>query len=214
VVASTAFQTSIIATEDIIEEGKGVNISIHSRPDNPNLTYPEELEVDCEAWDVHEYERLLQEQDKLQQYELDHKEYLHRRAMRDKQQLQEDQGLDWPAGTRIVNKQLMFDANRNYSEKIKALTLMGVTYATLASKHQLVSDVMTDEYCDVANEYIVTKLSRLDFDHTYPKDKIGVFDQGYVIQTFLIEKVYDWVEDYVLRLYGTGAIMAGPAYDK
>jgi hypothetical protein len=33
---------------------------------------------------------------------------------------------------------------------------------------------MTDEYCDLANEYIVTKLSRLDEDHAYPKDKIGV----------------------------------------
>jgi hypothetical protein len=49
VVASTAFQTSIIGTEETIEEGKGGNTSIHSRLDNTNLTYPEELEVECEA---------------------------------------------------------------------------------------------------------------------------------------------------------------------
>jgi leucyl-tRNA synthetase len=57
-------------------------------------------------------------------------------------------------------------------------------------------------------------LSRLDLDHAYPKDKIVVFDQGYVNLTFLIEKVHDWVEDYVLRSYGTGAIMTGPTYDE
>jgi hypothetical protein len=104
VVASTAFQTSIIATDDIIEEGKGGNINIHSKPDNTNLTYPEVLEVECEAWDVQEFEQLLQEQDKLQRDEQDHKVYFHRRAMTDKEQLQEDQGLDWLAGTKIVEK--------------------------------------------------------------------------------------------------------------
>jgi leucyl-tRNA synthetase len=36
----------------------------------------------------------------------------------------------------------------------------------------------------------------------------------YYIHTFLLEKVHDWVEDYVLLLYETGAVMAGPTYDK
>jgi leucyl-tRNA synthetase len=91
---------------------------------------------------------------------------------------------------------------------------MGVKYSTLAPKHPLVSDVMTDEYYNVAIEHIVTKFSRLGLDHTYPKDKIGVFNQGYVIHTFIIEKVHDLVQDYVLGSYGTSVIMAGPAYDK
>jgi hypothetical protein len=53
-------------------------------------------------------------------------------------------------------------------------------------------------------------LSRLDLDHTDPKDKSGAFNQVNVIHTFIIEKAHDWVEDYLLRSYGTIGIMAGP----
>jgi hypothetical protein len=43
---------------------------------------------------VCELEQLLQEQDKFQRIEQDQREYLHQRAMKDEEELQEDQGLD------------------------------------------------------------------------------------------------------------------------
>jgi microfibrillar-associated protein 1 len=93
VVASTAFRRNITAMEDITEEGEGASISINLRPDDTDPTDPEELEMEREAWEVRELERLLQEQDKLLQDEQDRREYLRRRAMTDEERLREDQAL-------------------------------------------------------------------------------------------------------------------------
>ena len=44
--------------------------------------------------------------------------------------------------------------------------------------------------------------------------KTGVFTGAYAINPYNGERVPIWIADYVLVSYGTGAIMAVPAYDQ
>ena len=83
-------------------------------------------------------------------------------------------------------------------------TILGATFLVLSPDHSKVKDFKNPE----VKKYI-TKLRT-----GHGKEKTGVFSGEYVINPATKEKIPIWVADYVLIKYGTGAIMAVPAYDK
>ena len=95
-------------------------------------------------------------------------------------------------------------------------TLFGATYMVLSPEHPLV-----DQYADrIANmdavmEYRRAAAAKSDFERTeLAKDKTGVRLEGFTaINPVTGREIPVFISDYVLMTYGTGAIMAVPAYD-
>ncbi len=83
-------------------------------------------------------------------------------------------------------------------------TILGATFLVLSPDHPKVKTLKSLE----VKEYI----TKARTDHT--KEKTGVFSGEYSVNPVTREKIPIWVADYVLAEYGTGAIMAVPAYDE
>ena len=93
-------------------------------------------------------------------------------------------------------------------------TLFGATYCVLAPELDIVNDITTSEYINKVKEYQNKCLSKSDLERTeLNKDKTGVFTGAYAINPVNNKKMPIYIADYVLKGYGTGAIMAVPAHD-
>jgi len=97
-------------------------------------------------------------------------------------------------------------------------TIDGVTYLVLAPEHPFVSKLLDDKKIKNKQEvkkYIQWAMARTDIQRQESKEKTGVELRGFkAINPYNQEKVPVWVSDYVVMSYGTGAIMAVPAYDE
>lgn len=97
----------------------------------------------------------------------------------------------------------------------RADTLFGATYCVLSPEHDLVLKIVTDEQKEAVLKYIEYAKSKSDLDRTdLNKDKTGVFTGAYAINPANNKPIPIWIADYVLKSYGTGAIMAVPAHDE
>ncbi|MBI4653734.1 MAG: leucine--tRNA ligase [Nitrospirae bacterium] len=83
-------------------------------------------------------------------------------------------------------------------------TIYGVTFISIAKSHPLVSELIKDRD-------IINKIELLSED---PEKKEGVFTGYYAINPLTGDNVPVWISNFVLREYGTGAIMAVPAHDQ
>ncbi len=93
-------------------------------------------------------------------------------------------------------------------------TIFGVSYMTLAPEHEMVMDIVTDEYREAVEKYIADTAKRSERERMAEVDKVsGQFTGAYAIHPFSGEKIQIWIGDYVLASYGTGAVMAVPAHD-
>ncbi|MCK5781293.1 MAG: leucine--tRNA ligase, partial [Flavobacteriales bacterium] len=93
-------------------------------------------------------------------------------------------------------------------------TIFGVSYMTLAPEHEMVKEIVTDEYRDAIEKYISDTSKRSERERMAEVDKVsGQFTGAYAIHPFSGEKIQIWIGDYVLASYGTGAVMAVPAHD-
>ncbi len=93
-------------------------------------------------------------------------------------------------------------------------TIFGVSYMTLAPEHEMVKDIVTDEYREAVEKYIADTSKRSERERMAEVDKVsGQFTGAYAIHPFSGEKIQIWIGDYVLASYGTGAVMAVPAHD-
>ena len=94
-------------------------------------------------------------------------------------------------------------------------TLFGATYCVLAPEHELVSKITTSDQLEAVTKYVEYAKSKSDLDRTdLNKDKTGVFTGSYAINPVNGKLIPIWIADYVLKSYGTGAIMAVPAHDE
>ncbi|MBL0691950.1 MAG: leucine--tRNA ligase [SAR324 cluster bacterium] len=94
-------------------------------------------------------------------------------------------------------------------------TLFGVTYCVLAPEHELVKKIVSAEYQERVDKFLlkVSKISDRDrIDQS--QSKSGVFTGSYALNPVNDKKIPIWIADYVLMGYGTGAIMAVPAHDE
>ncbi|MDD5040299.1 MAG: leucine--tRNA ligase [Patescibacteria group bacterium] len=94
-------------------------------------------------------------------------------------------------------------------------TLFGATYMVLSPEHELVGSITTPDQKQAVEKYQTSAAKKSDLDRTdLAKEKTGVFTGAYAINPVNGAKIPIWIADYVLRSYGTGAIMAVPAHDE
>jgi leucyl-tRNA synthetase len=94
-------------------------------------------------------------------------------------------------------------------------TLFGATFMVLAPEHPLVEKLTTPDRRAEVEAYVrraeqATEIERASTERA----KSGVFTGAYAINPINNEPIPIWVADYVLKGYGTGAIMAVPAHDQ
>ena len=136
--------------------------------------------------------------------------------------------LDWPERTKLMQKNWIGKSEgatiqfkiQNSKFKINVFTtrpdtLFGATYMVLSPDHPLIEEITAKEQKEkvrhyVANTHLKTELERTSLE----KEKTGVFTGSYATNPVNGEKIPIWISDYVLMIYGTGAIMAVPAHDE
>ncbi len=96
-------------------------------------------------------------------------------------------------------------------------TVLGATYMVLAPEHPLI-ELLSDRIKNVTavNNYIKKAKSKTENDRIAEgRAKTGVELKGVrVINPATSKEIPIWISDYVIMSYGTGAIMAVPAYDE
>ncbi len=93
-------------------------------------------------------------------------------------------------------------------------TLFGVTAVVLAPEYPLVEKFITKENEKKVKEYISEAKKKSDFERgKLEKEKTGVFTGSYCLNPANNEKVPIWIGDYVVAVYGGGAVMVVPAHD-
>lgn len=96
-------------------------------------------------------------------------------------------------------------------------TIFGATYMVLAPEHNLVEELKSQiENFDEVEKYIKEAGKKTEIERTAEgKEKTGVELKGItVINPANNEETPVFIADYVMIEYGTGAIMAVPAYDE
>ncbi len=137
-------------------------------------------------------------------------------------------GLDWPEGIKLLQKNWI-GRSEGAEVKFKVAdteemipvfttrpdTLYGATYMVLAPEHRLVEEIVTEEQLAAVEEYREKTARKSDLERTeLAKEKSGVFTGAFAINPVNGERIPIWIADYVLLGYGTGAIMAVPAHDE
>ena len=92
-------------------------------------------------------------------------------------------------------------------------TVFGATYMVLAPKHELVEQLTSDDQKEAVEKYLEYVNSKTELERMAEKNVTGVHLGSYAINPFNDEKVPIWIAEYVLKDYGTGAIMAVPSDD-
>ncbi len=135
--------------------------------------------------------------------------------------------IDWPESTKEIQRnwigksigaEVNFKvANTNYDFTVfttRCDTLFGATYCVLAPEHDLVDKITTEEQKTLVKDYQKECARKSDLERTeLNKDKTGVFTGAYAINPVNNKEIPIYISDYVLKSYGTGAIMAVPAHD-
>jgi leucyl-tRNA synthetase len=135
--------------------------------------------------------------------------------------------LDWPESLKIMQRNWIGKsegASINFSiqghdQQIEIFTtrpdtIFGATFMVLAPEHELVLSLCTTEQKSEIESYKSYVQSRSDRDRLSEVRKIsGAFTGAYAIHPFTNEPIPIWISEYVLKDYGTGAIMAVPAED-
>lgn len=138
------------------------------------------------------------------------------------------ENLDWPESLKIMQRnwigksfgaKIHFQIHRHpHSVEIfttRPDTIFGVTFMVLAPEHELVDTITTQEQKAAVEHYKEAVSARSERDRLSDVKKIsGVFTGAYAVHPLNQELVPIWIADYVLKDYGTGAIMAVPADDE
>jgi len=92
-------------------------------------------------------------------------------------------------------------------------TIFGATYMVLAPEHDFVNIITTtDQKADI-DTYLDYVKSKSEVERMADKEVTGAFTGAYAINPFTNTKIPIWIGEYVLKDYGTGAIMAVPSDD-
>ncbi|MEY3367526.1 MAG: hypothetical protein RI973_681 [Bacteroidota bacterium] len=118
-----------------------------------------------------------------------------------------------------VGAQLFFDLD-GHSDKLEIFTtrpdtIFGATFMVLAPEHELVSKLTTPAQKAAIEKYLAYVTTRSERDRmAETKEVSGEFTGSYAVNPFNQQKIPVWIAEYVLKDYGTGAIMAVPADDE
>lgn len=94
-------------------------------------------------------------------------------------------------------------------------TIFGATFMVLAPEHDWVDIITTPGQKVAVEQYIDYVSGRSEMDRmSEVKEVTGVFTGAYATHPFSGKKIPVWLGEYVLKDYGTGAIMAVPSDDE
>ncbi len=95
-------------------------------------------------------------------------------------------------------------------------TIYGVTYMVLAPEHPLVSKLtLGTPYEDSVKEFQTRVRALSDIDRLSTSlEKVGIPIGAHAVNPMNGEQVPIWITNYVLLVYGTGAVMGVPAHDE
>lgn len=94
-------------------------------------------------------------------------------------------------------------------------TIFGATFMVLAPEHDLVKEITTADQKAQVEEYLEYAGSRSERERMAEvKEVTGAFTGAYAVHPFTGKDIPIWIADYVLKDYGTGAVMAVPSDDK
>ncbi len=95
----------------------------------------------------------------------------------------------------------------------RADTVFGVTFMVLAPESAYVDMITTPDRKEAVKAYLDEVKHKTERERMIEKNVTGVFTGAYAVNPLTGKNIPVWVSDYVLAGYGTGAIMAVPAYD-
>lgn len=93
-------------------------------------------------------------------------------------------------------------------------TIFGTTFMVLAPEHELVNELTTDAQQQEINDYLKYVKTRSELDRMADTQVSGAFTGAYCINPLNGARVPIYIAEYVLKDYGTGAIMAVPSDDE
>jgi leucyl-tRNA synthetase len=120
---------------------------------------------------------------------------------------------------RSEGAQMFFDI-KGHSERLEIYTtrpdtIFGATFMVLAPEHDLVVTITTHEQRAAIDTYLDYVQARSERDRISDvKSTTGAWTGAYAVHPFTGKDVPIWISEYVLKGYGTGAIMAVPADDE
>ncbi len=142
--------------------------------------------------------------------------------------LSDMQNLEWSDALKAMQKnwigkstgaQIFFNIKRS-TEKIEVFTtrpdtIFGATYMVLAPEHDLVASLTSEDQKEEVAAYLNYVNSRSERERMSDvKTVTGAFIGAYAIHPFTNEPMPIYIGEYVLKDYGTGAIMAVPSDDE
>ncbi len=90
-------------------------------------------------------------------------------------------------------------------------TIYGATFLVIAPDHDLASSLIAAQYTEQAKAYQQACAHMMERDRLVDaKEKTGVFTGNYAINPINGKKIPIYLADYVLKHYGTGAVMGVP----
>lgn len=92
-------------------------------------------------------------------------------------------------------------------------TIFGTTFMVVAPEHELVPALTTAAQAEEIAQYKTYVESRSEVDRQAETKVTGAFTGSYCINPFTQKRVPIYISEYVLKDYGTGAIMAVPSDD-
>lgn len=114
-----------------------------------------------------------------------------------------------PASTKIKSKEINIPVFTTRPD-----TLFGVSYIVLSPEHPLVGALTSSAEKKAVERYIKQAKKKTELERTgLEREKTGVLLGTAATHPLTGEKVPIWVADYVLMVYGTGAVMGVPAHD-
>lgn len=93
-------------------------------------------------------------------------------------------------------------------------TLFGCSFMVLAPEHDLVDALTTEEQQSEVDSYKKYVAGRSELERMTDKKVSGAFTGGFAKHPFTNDLLPIYISEYVLKDYGTGAIMAVPAHDE
>ncbi len=109
---------------------------------------------------------------------------------------------------------------RDFDDQIEIFTtrpdtIFGATFMVLAPEHDLVDKITTPDQRKAIYDYLEYAGSRSELQRMSDVKTItGAFTGAYAINPLNGKEIPIWIADYVLKDYGTGAIMAVPSDDE
>lgn len=135
--------------------------------------------------------------------------------------------VDYPEGLKMLQRnwigrsegaQVFFDLD-GHDDKLEIYTtrpdtIFGATFMVMAPEHELVDKITTEAQRAEIQQYLDWVKSRTERERQMEKVVSGAFTGAYALHPFTGARVPVYIAEYVLKGYGSGAIMGVPADDE